>query len=98
MKNYFVGPNFRKMATKNRREILKRQFFYDCKCEHCAAPKNDHNDEYRSLACTNCISPFYLKNNGELEFRCKTCSHMINVRYFEDVLYKIEWLKKKGDL
>ncbi|KAI1296598.1 SET and MYND domain-containing protein 4 [Halotydeus destructor] len=45
------GPFYRKMATRDRKDILKKCYFFDCKCSSCSSKQENLGAAFACLQC-----------------------------------------------
>ncbi|XP_075229356.1 protein-lysine N-methyltransferase SMYD4-like [Lycorma delicatula] len=52
------GPFYRRMNTKERKEVLKKQYFFDCLCPPCQKEGNDDFlAKFSGFLCSKCSGP-----------------------------------------
>lgn len=94
------GPHYLKMTNSNeRKQILKEQYHFDCKCQYCCFKDNDdgnfeineNNFSYFGFKCMNCSEPL-------LEKKCQTCNYSLDINDYICMVKKIRLLFNKSDL
>lgn len=83
------GPFDRKMSRKDRREVLKKNYFFDCDCNSC----NNHAENIgSSFACPVCPEGAVVVNFSDRSSYCVKClkSNILDVDAVEE---KVEQLR-----
>lgn len=87
--NYCYGPSIKRMSRKDRQEVLKAQYFFDCKCESCSQHLEDLT---RALVCSYCKGPVIY--NRDLTHECREC-HKKDFMNLNSILQQIGKLKRE---
>lgn len=88
------GPYDRKMSTKDRRDILRKNFFFDCECKSCQERKENLGSAF---ACPACQEGAVIVNYCDRTNYCVKClrGSVIDVDALEE---KIEQLRPSLEL
>ena len=73
--------------TQERKEFLKEQYFFDCKCVRCEDPNSDA--KFSSLKCKNC--PGWVHESTKI---CSGCNQKLKLS--DDELFIVEMSKNGG--
>ncbi|XP_012276058.1 SET and MYND domain-containing protein 4 isoform X2 [Orussus abietinus] len=78
------GPHFRRMPTSERRNHLKLQYHFLCKCEPCTDPKLQNFLElFKAFICPKCKGPIY--KIQETTYWCLNCQNKYAIDYTRDI-------------
>lgn len=88
----FVGPHYRRRETEQRKEILKNQFYFDCKCKQCILAEV----ETTKFLCLNCASPCIRKDDSKKELKCTKCNAILKEQQYDELLRKAESMQITG--
>ncbi|KAK7604157.1 hypothetical protein V9T40_004430 [Parthenolecanium corni] len=80
------GPHYRRRETEQRKEILKNQFYFDCKCKQCILAEV----ETTKFLCLNCASPCIRKDDSKKELKCTKCNAILKEQQYDELLRKAE--------
>jgi len=86
------GPHYRRMEFTDRQDVLKQQYFFQCKCEHCLKGYNIE-DVFNCYCCPTCKHPI-----TGTKLLCLPCDVQLSVESIErkekqSLLYFEEGLK-----
>ena len=85
------------MKTPLRKEILKNQFFFDCKCDDCIAENGFSVDETDLFTCVKCRNPFRMDEKERIQ-KCSSCSQLIEKQLYENLITESKALRNAGRL
>lgn len=88
------GPFDRKMSTKDRRDILRKNFFFDCECTSCQERKENLGSAF---ACPACHEGAVIVNYCDRTNYCVKCLRG-NVIELDVVEEKVEQLRPSLEL
>lgn len=88
------GPFDRKMSTKDRRDVLRKNFFFDCECRSCQERKENIGSAF---ACPACQDGAVIVNYSDRTNYCIKClrGSVIDIDAMEE---KIEQLRPSLEL
>ena len=88
------GPFDRRMSTKDRRDVLRRNFFFDCECSSCQGRQENVGSAF---ACPACLDGAVVVNYCDRTNYCVKClrANVVDVDAMEE---KMEQLRPSLEL
>lgn len=68
------GPHSRKLSTKDRRDVLKKSYFFDCDCKSCTSGKENVG---LAFACPKCAGALVINYSDDTN-GCVSCKNTVS--------------------